>query len=76
MTAEDGLYTNHTLVDPNYRGRGIALALKLLAIEAGLRQGAPQMRSGNDSRNAPMLRVNEKLGCRPLAGDYEVVRRS
>lgn len=70
---QDHVYTNHTLVDRAYRGRRIALALKLLAIRAARRHGAPYMRTGNDSLNAPMLAVNRRLGYRPLAGQYEVV---
>jgi GNAT superfamily N-acetyltransferase len=75
ITSREHVYTNHTLVDREYRGRGIALALKLLAVRAALRHGAPYMRTGNDSLNGPMLAVNRKLGYRPLAGDYTVVKR-
>ena len=75
ITSEDHVYTNHTLVDRKYRGRGIALALKLLAIRAAVRHGAPFLRTGNDSLNGPMLAVNRKLGYKPLAGYYTVVRR-
>ncbi len=74
INSQDHVYTNHTLVDREYRGRGIAKALKLLAIQAAIRHGAPYMRTGNDSLNGPMLAVNRKLGYRPLAGDYTVVR--
>jgi len=75
VACHDHVYTNHTLVDRAYRGRKIALALKLLATRAARAHGAPYMRTGNDSLNAPMLAVNRRLGYRPLAGQYEVVRR-
>lgn len=75
IVSGDHVYTNHTLVDRAHRGRGIALALKLLTVAAAQRYGAPCMRTGNDSDNGPMLAVNRKLGYRPLSGDYTVVRR-
>lgn len=75
INSQDHVYTNHTLVDREYRGRGIAKALKLLTIQAAIRHGAPYMRTGNDSLNGPMLAVNRKLGYKPAAGDYTVVRQ-
>ena len=75
IDCQDHIYTNHTLVDQAFRGRGIARALKVLAIRAAIRHGAPSMRTGNDSLNGPMLALNRKLGYKPLAGDYTVVRR-
>lgn len=72
--SRDHVYTTHTLVDREYRGRGIAKALKLLTIEAAIQHGAPYMRTGNDSLNGPMLAVNQKLGYKPVAGDYTVTR--
>jgi GNAT superfamily N-acetyltransferase len=64
------MYTLHTGVLPAYRGRKVALALKLLAIQAAHRHGAPYMRTNNDSKNAPMLAVNRKLGYTPAPGTY------
>lgn len=68
------LYTNHTVVRPEFRGRKIALALKLQAIKAALRHGATRMITGNDSRNEPMLAVNRKLGYLPETGTYELAK--
>jgi mycothiol synthase len=45
-----------------YRGRGIALALKLRQIEAAKALGFATVRTDNDTRNAAMLAINEKLG--------------
>ncbi|MDF2628254.1 MAG: family N-acetyltransferase [Symbiobacteriaceae bacterium] len=70
-----GLHTIYTGVDPAYRGRGIALALKVRAVAAARRHGAPYMRTDNDSQNGPMLAVNRKMGYRPLPGDYIVIKR-
>ena len=57
-----------------YRGRGIALALKLLAIDFCRRSGAARIRTNNDSENAPMLAINRRLGYVPEPGWY-VLRR-
>lgn len=68
------LYTNHTSVAREYRGRKLALALKLLSVEAGRRYGAPYLRTNNDSENAPMLAVNRKLGYVPAPGIYDLIK--
>jgi predicted N-acetyltransferase YhbS len=44
------------------RGRGIALALKQAQIAAAKEAGVRYLRTQNDLSNAPMRRVNEKLG--------------
>jgi GNAT superfamily N-acetyltransferase len=44
------------------RGRGIALALKVQAIQAAKDAGFSSIRTDNDTRNAAMLAVNVKLG--------------
>ncbi len=44
------------------RGRGIALALKLRVTKYALEQGYSTIRTDNDTRNAPMLAINDKLG--------------
>lgn len=75
VVSGDHVYTNHTLVDREYRGRGIALALKLKTVAAAMQHGAPYMRTGNDSENQAILAVNRKLGYKPLAGDYTVTKR-
>jgi GNAT superfamily N-acetyltransferase len=67
-------YNMITGVVPAYRGRGIALALKLQALRCARRYGAEYVRTNNDSENAPMLAVNRRLGYRPEPG-YRVLRR-
>jgi C_GCAxxG_C_C family probable redox protein len=57
-----------------YRGRRIALALKLHALRYARKHGATTIRTSNDSLNAPMLALNRKLGYRPLAGKYTLRR--
>ncbi len=71
--------TNHagnmmTGVVPALRGRGIALALKLLTIRTARRWGASFIHTNNDAENAPMLAVNRKLGYQPQPGYYRVAR--
>ena len=44
------------------RGRGIAMALKLRAVEYARAKGFLQIRTWNDSLNRPMLAINEALG--------------
>ncbi len=69
-------YNMMTGVDRAYRGRGIALALKLLAIRYARTTGAALIRTNNDSENAPVLALNRKLGYQPEPGHYHLVRTS
>ncbi|HLO01581.1 MAG TPA: GNAT family N-acetyltransferase [Symbiobacteriaceae bacterium] len=66
--AEGNWYTNYTGVHRDYRGRQIALALKLKSIALAQAAGAKTMRTNNDSKNVPMLAVNRKLGYKPEPG--------
>jgi len=61
-------------VDPAWRGRGIALALKLLAIACARRYGVTYISTNNDSENAPMLAINRTLGYQPEPGYYRMLR--
>ena len=63
-----------TGVEPSYRGRGIAFALKLLAIRCARRYKAAYIRTNNDSANAPILAINRKLGYQPQPGKYLMLR--
>jgi GNAT superfamily N-acetyltransferase len=69
-----GVYTWMTGVDAAYRGRQIALALKLRGIAAARAIGASYMRTNNDSENAAMLSINRKLGYVPEPGYYLMVK--
>ncbi|HLN62278.1 MAG TPA: GNAT family N-acetyltransferase [Symbiobacteriaceae bacterium] len=53
-----------------YRGRQIALALKLHTLEAARRYGAAKIRTFNDADNRPMLAINRKMGFQPEPGFY------
>jgi GNAT superfamily N-acetyltransferase len=69
--AMDNMFTG---VERAYRGRKIGLALKLLAIGCARKYGATAMRTSNDSENAPMLAINQKLGYHPHAGRYRLMQ--
>ena len=64
VDGEDGVGLHAmTGVRPDWRRRGIALALKQAQIEAAKAAGLRRLRTANAVQN-PMLRVNERLGFR------------
>lgn len=63
-----------TGVERAYRGRKIALALKLLAIRYANEKGASCIVTDNDSQNAPMLAINRKLGYVPRPGIFRLLK--
>lgn len=66
-------YNAFTGVLGEYRGRGLAQALKLQTILLAKREGMLYIRTHNDSKNAPMLAVNRKLGYQPQPGYSRLV---
>ena len=64
------LYTGFTGVRRTHRRRGIAIALKLRAIEAAQKRGATSLITGNEENN-PMYQINLKLGFKPRPGWLE-----
>lgn len=68
------MYNLMTGVLPEYRGRNIALALKLHTIRLARAWGARAIRTNNDSQNGPMLAINRKLGYQPEPGHYTLVK--
>jgi len=69
------LYIRMTGVLSGYRGRKIAQALKLLAVDLAGRHGFARLTTNNDAENAPMLAVNRKMGYRPQPGVYLLVKQ-
>ena len=67
---------NHfmTGVDRRYRGRKLALAVKLLSIRYARQHGIRYLETSNDSANAPMLAINEKLGYQRQQGVYTLIK--
>jgi GNAT superfamily N-acetyltransferase len=49
---------------PDYRGQGLALALKLRTIQFARERGYREMRTSNDATNGPMLHINDTIGFR------------
>jgi len=70
----DAMFNAFTGVDPAYRGRQIALALKLLTIPVARRYGTTRIRTNNDSLNPAMLAINRKLGYVQQPGYYRLLR--
>jgi GNAT superfamily N-acetyltransferase len=68
------LHQFFTGVLPAYRGRGIALALKLQAVRYAREHGQAALTTGVHARNAPMRRLNAALGFRPLVGVIEFAK--
>ncbi len=58
----DVLDQGFTGVDPDYRGRGIALALKVCTIDYARANGFSAIATQNDTTNEPMLHINDRLG--------------
>lgn len=73
--ATNSMYSMMTGVEPAYRGRKIATALKLLMIKWAKKYGVAYLRTNNDSENTPMLAVNRKLGYEPKPGKYLLLRQ-
>ncbi len=67
------LFQGFTGVLRGYRGRGVAMALKLRTVRYAREQGYREIRTGNNTRNRPMLRINEAMGFRkqPVWIEYE-----
>jgi len=63
-----GLVQGNTGVRREYRGSGIAVALKLKVIDFARRNGYVKLKTWNASNNVPMLAVNTKLGFKREVG--------
>lgn len=59
---------------PAFRGRGLALAVKLASTRWAAANGIVQIETANDETNAPMLAVNRRLGYHPAGRHLEMVR--
>jgi len=56
------LYTGLTGVRREFRHKGIALALKIRGIRYAKEHGHPVIKTWNETRNRPILEINERLG--------------
>ena len=67
-------WTFLTVILPEYRGLGIAFALKLRTIDAAIARGCPLILTENHEDNAPMRAINKKLGFVPDAQEVRYSR--
>jgi GNAT superfamily N-acetyltransferase len=65
------VWTGFTATDRDYRGRGIAQAVKNESVGQAIELGVPSIRTGNDAENGPMLAINRKLGYAPVYAIWE-----
>lgn len=70
------MYNLMTGVMPQYRGRKIAQALKLVTIRYALIQQSTIMFTNNHADNAPMIAINRKLGYQPQPGYYQMMKET
>ena len=69
------VWTGFTGAHPRYRGRGIARAVKLQTLAQAVELGIGEVRTDNDSENAPMLHINETLGYELMPGYVSFEKR-
>lgn len=65
---QGNVWTGFTGVVRDYRGRGIARAVKMAVLKQAVEQNVPRVRTDNDEANAPMLHINEELGYQRIPG--------
>jgi mycothiol synthase len=68
LTAPTAAGHSMTAVRRAWRGRGIARALKETEIAWALANGYTELHTSNEERNAPIKRLNARLGYRPGPG--------
>jgi len=73
LTAPTAAGNAMTAVKRAWRGRGIAGALKATEINWALANGYTELHTSNEERNAPINRLNARLGYRPGIGRIHLV---
>jgi GNAT superfamily N-acetyltransferase len=69
------VWTGYTCTHPDYRGRGLARGIKLQSLAQAAELGVPTVLTDNDSENAPMLHINQRLGYDARRGFISFVKR-
>jgi ribosomal protein S18 acetylase RimI-like enzyme len=64
-------HTMMTGVRRDYRGQGVALALKVLSLRLMKERGRTQALTNNDTANPSILHLNERLGYQKRSGDLQ-----
>ncbi|TDB99592.1 GNAT family N-acetyltransferase [Micromonospora fluostatini] len=70
----DRMWSDYTATVPPYRGRGLARLAKQAALHRAAATGIRAAYTSNDEANAPMLAINTRLGYRPVATHWSVLR--
>jgi GNAT superfamily N-acetyltransferase len=73
LTAPTAAGNSMTAVKKAWRGRGIARALKATEINWALANGYTELHTSNEERNAPIKRLNTRLGYQPGIGRIHLV---
>ncbi len=73
LTAPRAAGHSMTAVRRDWRGRGIARALKATEINWALANGYTELHTSNEERNAPIKRLNARLGYQPGIGRIHLV---
>ncbi len=70
---ENSLFTGLTGVRKDYRGKGIATAMKIKAIGVAKEENIAKIKTMNETRNEDILHINEKMGFEKKPGwvDFE-----
>ena len=70
FTSVQATTAHHDLtgVKRDWRGRGIARALKAAQIRWTKENGYEELRTRNEERNAPIKKLNDRFGYRPSVG--------
>ena len=66
-------HNGFTCTHPDRRGRGLATLVKTAALRHAFEHGVERVATMNDAENPPMLRVNERLGYRPIRTEHQLV---
>jgi len=69
------VWTGYTCCHPDHRGRGVARAVKLQSLAQAVELSVPYVYTDNDSENAPMLHINERLGYGARPGLIGLLKR-
>jgi len=69
------VWTGYTCSDREFRGRGLARAVKLQTLSQAVELGVRRVLTGNDSENAAMLHINKTLGYDRRPGFVSLIKR-
>jgi mycothiol synthase len=71
---EGSWYVRFTGTDPDFRGQGVAAAVKAASLLSAHRAGALSVTTHNDESNTPIIRANKALGMVPDVGYWSLSR--